>query len=170
MAYRWLNHGAICAVIACVLLVATGCSDSGGPRFETITIKDKTFTLEVAATEQAITRGLGGRESVPADGGMLFIFPEPTVRRFWMYDCMVDIDIIFLDAGGSITAIPRMKAEPLRDEGESEVDYRDRLTSYSSGTRAQFAIELQAGMLDQLNLRLHEKITLDTDRLKALAK
>lgn len=147
-----------------------GCSEPSGPRYETVTIKGRTFRLEVAATEDAITRGLGGRASIPADGGMLFIFPEPSVRQFWMYDCLADIDIIFLDSRGRITAMHRMKAEPPRAEGETEADYRARLQSYSSGERAQFAIELQAGMLDQLDLEKYEKIELDLDRLKALAQ
>ncbi len=170
MAHRRLLAIGTLLLSLVVLVPAKGCGDPAGPRFETVTIKDRTFTLEVAATEQAIARGLGGRNSVPADGGMLFIFPEPTVRRFWMYRCLVDVDIIFLDAGGRITAMHEMKAEPPQADGESDADYRARLQSYSSGTRAQFAIELKAGTLDQLDLEMYEKIPLDMDRLKGLAQ
>jgi len=170
LAYRRLTAIGSLLLTLVLLCAFEGCSDPTLPRFETVTIKDRTFRLEVAATEEAIARGLGGRESVPADGGMLFIFPEPTVRRFWMFECLIDIDIIFLDAGGRITAMHEMKAEPLQGEDESEADYRARLQSYSSGTRAQFAIEMKAGTLDQLDLEMYEKVPLDVDRLKGLAQ
>ena len=72
-------------VIACALAAALGCDGSGSvPATVTVTIKDEAFTLDVAADEASRTLGLGGRETIPADGGMIFIFPRAEQQRFWM--------------------------------------------------------------------------------------
>lgn len=57
-----------------------------------------TVVAEVAATGDARTRGLQGRDSVPAGTGMLFVYPERDVRSFWMVGTTVALDIAFLDA------------------------------------------------------------------------
>jgi len=162
-------------VTALLVLLLTAC-DAGrgpdGPLMESVTIRDETFRLEVARDEPARTKGLMERESIPADGGMLFIFPDAQLRAFWMANCLVDIDVIFLDPQGRITAMHRMKAGPARRPDESEVAYETRMRDsyYASVFPAQFAIELQAGTLDRLALDPAEKIPLDLPRLKALAQ
>jgi uncharacterized membrane protein (UPF0127 family) len=109
------------------------------------------------------------RTEVPADGGMLFVFPESEVRSFWMGNCLVDIDVIFLDPRGRVTAVHRMKAQPPRRADESEADYDRRMPRYWSAYPAQFAIELKAGTLDRLGVKVEDRIDLDLDRLKRLA-
>ncbi|UCD74022.1 MAG: DUF192 domain-containing protein [Phycisphaerales bacterium] len=155
------------AVLSC-----TGCAETGssGPRSETVTISGHGFNLELAIDEPSRTRGLMYKESVPEDGGMLFVFPEAQVRSFWMGNCFIDIDLIFLDGRGRITALHRMKKARPQEEGESDFAYQQRLPSYWSNYPAQFAIELRAGWLDRLNLHIDDSIELDLDRLKALAR
>ena len=92
------------------------------------------------------------------------------VRSFWMGYCEVDIDLIFLDSQGRVTATHRMKAEPPRGDNESEAAYRARLPSYASAYPSQFAIELRAGSLAQVNLRVEDKIPLDLRRLKRMPR
>ncbi|MHC4446431.1 MAG: DUF192 domain-containing protein [Planctomycetota bacterium] len=161
-AWRWL---------ALSVVLASGCQKvDEAPGTETVMLAGHTFTLEVAADDASRGEGLAGRESVAEDTGMLFIFSDPAVRSFWMHGCLVDIDIIFLDPNGRITAMHRMKAVPPRGPDEPELDYRSRLTSYWSVFPAQFAIELRAGWLDRLNLRVDQKVELDLPRLKAMAR
>ncbi len=101
---------------------------------------------------------------------MLFIFPKPRVQSFWMKDCLIDIDIIYLDPQGRVTATHRMKAEPPRRENETVQAYERRLPGYTSVYPALFAIELEAGTLEQLNIGVDTKIPLDLARLKRLAR
>lgn len=58
--------------------------------------------VEVAATFRARERGLGGRETLPDGRGMLFVYPDSRRRSFWMKDCLVALDIAFLDVDGRI--------------------------------------------------------------------
>jgi hypothetical protein len=159
-----------------------GCREEPVPAgHERVVIDGRTFDLELAVDEETRTKGLGGREFIPEDGGMLFVFPRPTRKQFIMRDCPVDIDIIFLDANARITAMHHMEAEPPRGPGEGVVGdwdprkaanrrYEARLKRYSSRGAAQFAVELQGGMLEALDLELGEKLDLDTDRLKEMAR
>jgi uncharacterized membrane protein (UPF0127 family) len=80
------------------------------------------------------------------------------------------MDIIYLDARGTITAMHRMKAEAPRRGDESESQYDARMPRYSSALPAQFAIELKAGTLDRLGVEVDNRIELDLKRLKSLAK
>lgn len=154
--------------------------------FEMVTISGKEFKLEVANTEETRYKGLSGRASIPADGGMLFVFPPRGVQThgFVMRDCSAPIDIIYLDASGRIVAMHKMVPEPPRTDKEkvltqvpgypawtaSNADYEKRLRQYSSGFPSQYVIELAGNSLDSLSLKAGQKIELAFDRLKKAAK
>ena len=137
---------------------------------ETVVISGEVFYLERPVTSEQTRRGLMGRQEIPPDGGMLFVFPEPGPRKFWMAYTLVDLDLIYLDGSGRLTTVHRMKAEPARTVGESEQDYYDRLPRYASRGQAQFAIELKAGSLDLLKLAVGDTILLDIPHLQRLAR
>ena len=167
---------------AALALPMIGCEEDPPPEgFEKITIKGTTYTLELAADEQKRTKGLGERTELPEKGGMLFVFKRAATKQFLMRDCYMDIDIIFLDANGRITAFHHMPKEAPRGADEGVVGdwdprkpanrrYESRLKRYSSRGAAQFVIELAGGELEKLKPKVGEKIELDTDRLKALAR
>jgi uncharacterized membrane protein (UPF0127 family) len=170
MASRRLIHLIVWLV---ALAVVPGCSDTqSNSGLETIVIGGKTFHLEVAADPDVIQQGLMHREEIAENGGMLFIFPRAEHRSFWMANCLVDIDIIYLDAYGRITAMYSMKARPPRGEDEEVWAYNSRMRQdqYPSFYPAQFAIELKGGTLLNLGLNANDKLDLDLDRLKAMAR
>ncbi len=146
-------------------LALSACGCETGPT-QTLVIAGETFTLEVVSTEETIQLGMGGRESIARDGGMLFVFPEPRWRRFWMKNCLIPLDIMFLDGRGRITAIHQMPAEPLQQETETLAEYEDRLTGYKSVLAAQYAIELEYGRIAELGLKTGQKIEMPLDCLK----
>ncbi len=61
--------------------------------------------VEVVATDGARRKGLGGRTSLPPDGGMLFVYRDDVVRNFWMKDCLIGLDIAYVRADGTIARI-----------------------------------------------------------------
>ena len=153
-----------CAFLACALLpAACGCQTG---ETEKVTIAGQEFELEVVTTEAAIQRGFGGRESIPHNGGMLFVFPDASYRRFWMKDCLLDIDIMFLSALGRITAIHERTAELPRGENATEEAYELRLKGYGSLVTAQYAIELSSGRIAELGLQPGQKVDIQIDCLK----
>lgn len=147
-----------------------GCGEGATDGRERIEIAGETWTFEVAADDASRTRGLGGRASLADGEGMIFIFPDARQRSFWMYDCLIPIDIAFVDGLGTVTAVHSMPNEPLRAADESESSYRARLPMYPSRFPAQFALEFPAGTIERLGLALNDRIDLDARRLKGLAK
>jgi uncharacterized membrane protein (UPF0127 family) len=63
------------------------------------------FTLEVAASELARQRGYMGREKVGPREGMIFVFDDDARHSFWMKDCKVALDMVWLDVHGRVVWI-----------------------------------------------------------------
>ncbi len=159
------------AMLLCACSMLWGCSKPAVVEgVMAVEISGKTFQLDIVADNESRTVGLGGRKSMGADEGMLFSFPDAKVRRFLMRDCVFDIDIIFLDAAGRITAMHAMPVEPPRAEDESLTMYERRLPTYSSRYSAKYAIELVGGMLETLDLKEGQRIEMDIQRLEAITQ
>jgi hypothetical protein len=142
-----------------------------GRTFETVVVGGEPFRLELAAEPVARDEGLMHRTQIPSGGGMLFVFPDdPQVRSFWMRNCLVDIDLIFVDPIGRVTATHAMKVEPLQQPGETEEEYFERLQRYTSRLPARYAIELPGGTLSRLSVAIGDTIALDRTRLAALSR
>ena len=63
--------------------------------------------IEYAMTEAERERGLSGREGIPNNYGMLFVFPKDGLYGFWMKDTLVPLDIFWLDSKGQVVSIAR---------------------------------------------------------------
>ncbi len=156
------------ALATIVLLAAAG--PATRPAKEHVVIAGETFRLEPAVNAKTRQRGLGGREKIEDHGGMLFVFPDARRRSFYMKDCVIDIDIMFLDDRGRITALHKMMKEPPRRADESVRAYERRLKLYPSRRPVRFAIELETGSIERLKLKPGRTISLDLQRLKKLAR
>ncbi len=132
---------------------------------EAVVIGEETFKLEVAANEKSRAKGLMNREKIDEHGGMIFVYKRAQVRSFWMKNCLVDIDLLYLDGGGRIVSMHKMKKEPPRGENETSTAYERRLKRYHSRRAAQFIIELKAGWIDRLKPKVGETIELDLPKL-----
>jgi uncharacterized membrane protein (UPF0127 family) len=171
MAVLGLSRFALVVLSLLATMLAAACGPEPDPSgLERIEVGGEVWAFEVAADDASRTLGLGGRESLPPGQGMLFVFPERGVRRFWMYDCLMPIDLVFLDDLGTITAVHEMPFEPPRAEGETENEYAARLPRYSSRFPVRFALEFPAGTIDRLGLEPNTRIELDAGRLKSLAR
>lgn len=104
-----------------------------------------TFEVEVVQSDALRQRGLQRRSSLARDEGMLFMFPSPGVHRFWMYDCLIPLDIIWLDAGGRVIHIeerlPICRALPCPDYGPAS----DSLNVLELGAGVALESEIRVG-------------------------
>jgi uncharacterized membrane protein (UPF0127 family) len=60
------------------------------------------FSLEVAADDVSRQRGYMGRERVGPRDAMIFVFDADDVHSFWMKDCKVALDIVWMDVHGRV--------------------------------------------------------------------
>jgi uncharacterized membrane protein (UPF0127 family) len=144
--------------------------DAKEPPREEVVIAAEAFRLEIAADPVARARGLMERAEIDEHGGMLFIYRDVRRRSFWMKNCLVDIDLIYLGSKGRIVGCHKMKKEPPRRETETDAVYEWRLKSYRSRRPAQFVIELKAGSIDRLKLERGQTVELDYSRLRKMAR
>jgi uncharacterized membrane protein (UPF0127 family) len=71
----------------------------------------KTFAVEVAENDETRERGMMFRTAIAPDHGMLFYFQTPQVVSFWMKNCLISLDMIFIRKDGVIANI-RADAKP----------------------------------------------------------
>jgi uncharacterized protein len=96
---------------------------------------DQTVTdiaIEIADTDEARTRGLMQRESLPTRSGMLFIFDDEAPRSFWMANTPLALDIMFVSADSQIVTIQKY-TRPFSPQ------------SVASTAPARFVVEVPAG-------------------------
>ncbi len=159
--------------LAALLLIpglSCGASKTLDPEAIWVAIGGETFQLELAVDPATRYRGLSGRDSIPRNGGMLFVMARSEPFAMVMRDCAVPIDVAFLDSEARVIAIQEMQPEPPRRRDESPIAYERRLRPYSSGGPARFAIETAGGRLHQLGLAVGQRIPLDSAGLMERAR
>jgi len=97
-------------------------------------------TAEIAVTPDEQALGLGYRNGLEPDHGMLFVFQEPVEISFWMEGMRFCLDIVWI-ANGEITgAAENVCPEP---PGTDDGDLR----SYQSDGPVTHVLEVPAGWL-----------------------
>jgi uncharacterized membrane protein (UPF0127 family) len=101
------------------------------------------FTLEIARSDAERARGYMGRE-VGAREGMLFVFEESGRHSFWMKNCVVPLDIVWLDPAFRVVEVAAQQPPcPADGTCPSIVPLRP----------ARYAVELAAGRARAHGLR-----------------
>ena len=110
---------------------------------EVFTIGGETFEIELAFTQKTRAQGLMFRESIGKNEGMFFVFQRPSIQQFYMKNCRVDLDILFIKEDGHIDKVAHMTV-PLPGQ---------KLKHYRSQTQVRFVLELASGTCNRLNLQ-----------------
>jgi uncharacterized membrane protein (UPF0127 family) len=165
------------ALSACLAAIAIACSGSesppkapGAPEALWVEIAGEPFELELAVDPATRYQGLSGRHAIDPNGGMLFVNTEETPRAMVMRDCWVPIDVAFLDFSGEVVAIHEMRPELPRRPDESQRAYESRLRVYTSGAPAGFAIETAGGRLEEVGLKVGDRVSFDVAAALELAR
>ena len=143
-------------------LLLAGCDEDKPPPELTVPLAGTEFRLELALTDAQIRTGMMGRTQLDPNAGMLFVFRDERPRRFWMKDCLIPLDVLFLDKTGRIVSIHTM-AVPTPQEADGP-------PSYPSHWPAQFAIELNAGRAEELKLEPGDRVPLPLPKLNRWAR
>lgn len=138
-------------LLLCVLMLiaCTACA-SGDPSVE---LGGKTFDVEIADTSEKQALGLMFRDSMEADKGMLFIFPNEAPRSFWMKNTRISLDIMYFDKELKMVSISA-------DTPPCKIT---RCPSYPSAAPAMYVLELNAGVAKKLGVDKGDKLTLKLD-------
>lgn len=109
---------------------------------------------EIARTPAQRQRGLMGRDHLPADHGMLFMYSREQAagNGFWMFQTLIPLDIAFINNEGRIVAIRTM--QPC--DSPSPSDCR----AYTPGTSYAAALEVNAGYFAKRGIRVGDCVAL----------
>jgi uncharacterized membrane protein (UPF0127 family) len=67
--------------------------------------KSVLITAEIASTNEERSVGLMFRQTLPRDGGMLFIYPDDQTSGHWMRNTYIALDIAYLDSSGVVLEV-----------------------------------------------------------------
>ena len=103
------------------------------------------FNIEIAQSNEERAKGLMFRKNLPQNEGMLFIFPKSRIIKMWMKNTYIPLDIIFISNDKEI------------------VDLKHNMKELSnsiiiSKTTSKYALEINAGLINKLNLKIGDKI------------
>lgn len=96
-----------------------------------VIIDNKEIPLEIMSTPLSISNGMMGREYL--DGGMLFLFDDIAERSFWMRDCLIPLDIIFI-IDNKVTKVHRDCPPCNEDKCKSYFGISDKVLEVPSNT------------------------------------
>jgi len=103
------------------------------------------FNVEMALTPDQQTVGLMNRPTVAVDGGMLFDWGGPRESSMWMRNTISSLDMVFINADGTIRAI-------------AERTVPRSLATISSRGPVRATLELAAGTTERLNIRVGDTV------------
>jgi uncharacterized membrane protein (UPF0127 family) len=98
------------ALIALVLASGAGAALAQMPKTELTagSAGEHRITAEVAANDADLRLGLMYRTSLPADHGMIFVYPINMRVCMWMKNTLIPLSVAFLDSEGRILNIEDM--------------------------------------------------------------
>ena len=126
--------GALCGLV----LSAAAMAQSSLPVLE-LSAGMYRIEAEVAANDQHRQVGLMNRKTMPAQRGMLFVFPQERTHCMWMRNTLIPLSVAFIDADGYIINIENM--QPQTED------------NHCAKVPARYALEMNEGWFAQRGIR-----------------
>ena len=104
------------------------------------------FEVWVADTQERAEQGLMFVHDLPAARGMIFPLTPPRIEAMWMKNTYIELDMLFIDAGGRVVKIIE-RARPLV------------LDTLSSDVPVGAVLELKGGEVQHLGLRVGDSVS-----------
>ena len=109
-----------------------------------------TVHVELAKTEAEREYGLMGRSNLPQGRGMLFIHDHPGQNGYWMYNCKIGLDIVWMDEGHRIVEMSP-NTPPCKGKASTCPSYGGHATSV-------YVLELPVGSIKTHNLQVGQTV------------
>ena len=105
-----------------------------------------TFTVKLATNEAQRRYGLMFTPDLPDRHGMLFIFETDALRRFWMKNTQIPLDMLFFDSAGRLVSLMR-SAEPFSVSPRASTGPARYVLELSGGAAAKMGVQRDARLL-----------------------
>lgn len=121
------------------------------PLQSTVTIRNATFVVDVAITPKEKEIGLGYRNSLATDHGMLFVYDHKEIYSYWMRNMNFPIDIIWID-DRTIVDITKDIPPPANSTNQ--------LPLYRPSIPVDKVLEVNAGLTDTYNISVGDRVVI----------
>ena len=116
--------------------------------WRSVRMGNEIFRLEVAATEDKRIKGLAGRDGMPGDQGIIFVFDEAGSYGITMQGMRFDLDIIWVRNKQIVDIVENAKPSMALEQ-----------KVYYPISDADTVIELNAGTAERLNLNQGDRLS-----------
>lgn len=106
------------------------------------------ITFEKADSNAERIQGLSGRDSMPNNKAMMFVFDTPAKQCMWMKDMKFSLDIVWLNSAKKITKVTR------------NISPQTYPNSFCGGDRDLYVIELAPGVISDEQLKIGNQLNL----------
>lgn len=126
---------------------------TGVPPNNIISLKigDSVIKAEIADTPNKRAKGLSGRQELASNSGMLFVFDQDNIFRFWMKGMLIPLDFIWIKDNEVvdvlINVLPPSTGTPDQD-----------LTVYQPKVPVNKVLEVNSGFINQHGIKIGDTI------------
>lgn len=122
-----------------------------------VVIGNYKITAEIADDTGERQKGLGGRDALAQDSGMLFVFTKPDRYTFWMKGLRFPLDMIWIKDN---TVVDIIKNAQIPDVNLSD----EQLPRYMPNQVVDSVLEVNAGFVDKNNIKVGDKIEVTSNK------
>jgi len=108
----------------------------------------KSLNVKIADSPNERTIGMAYVDWISEDEGMLFVFDDVTDSSFWMKNCLINLDIIFIDEKGVIVDI-------LKDLAPCS---SSSCPKYYASDNYRYVVEVNGGWSDKYGFEIGDKV------------
>lgn len=115
------------------------------PLGEKVSINGHVLNVEVAVTETAKEKGLGDRDSLAPDAGMLFVYQNKDRYGYWMKGMRFPLDYIWINGNEVVDLSPNIPAPATATEAPVELSPKvpvDKVLEVNAGVIAKLGVKI----------------------------
>lgn len=114
------------------------------------------LAIEVVDSKEERAKGLGGRESIASESGMLFTFEKVDKYKFWMKGMKIPLDFIWINNDRVVDLLADVKPPSQNQSDET-------LPLFAPTVVIDKVLEVNAGYIKSHNIRVGDKIEFTRD-------
>lgn len=122
--------------------------------YKQLVINDAKLKVEVADTQEKRRKGLGGRESLASDSGMLFVFEKEDQYPFWMKGLKFPLDFVWIKGDKVVDILQNIPSPTPGQKDES-------LPIYQSKVAVDKVLEVNGGVVERLKIKVDDSVKIE---------
>jgi uncharacterized membrane protein (UPF0127 family) len=132
-------------ILLIILFLISGCSY----KQKKACFEKNCFNVELAVTDEEKTKGLMYRPYLEKNNGMLFVYDDEGIKNFWMKNTLIPLDLIWINEDMEVVFV-KEKAQPCSDS----------CPIITPNKKAKYVLEINSGLVKELNIRLNDEVKL----------